>query len=474
MMFCRVACVFLAAGMFAFSAYAQDYPFTDNFSNPAQTSLKWGKWYASDALQSAVCSGGVYTITNQHTDATPGLIYHYFANKTSTYTASCVVTRGSTAIAAGMWLCLSPFPTFSGYAVQLNSGTDCVGYLTVTKYVSGSPTHMFEAEYHLQTLSDTIMVSEQGSAFTVFCNGVFLGRFTDNSPSAPGDFALLVPPNSTAAFDNVSFTDQFTSGSFPSAFIDNFNNGTIEKQWIFRRCSNITEHDTVLDIRAPGSSDTGTFIEIPMAIDTFYSRLIVSHRSGDSNAFYGFYLRGPDAGNTYPSALFGISGLRACGAYMSTGGTVKYAPPGYIYGKGFVNGPGDTTFFQDTIVVTKTGGSNNYLMYINGHCLDTLTTTEINFSITGAGIFSGGGQNIFVDYFFVGPDLSASPVVNRYVTLRGAPRGIAFSPLTSRYLFDPLGRKVGMRDAAGRMNVKALAPGYFITNEGKNGIIIKK
>ena len=466
---------FLAIGLLVSMAYGQGYPFSDDFSNPSQTNLQWGKWWLADTAVSATCANGVYTINNRSSQTYPEF-YHSFTNKVSTFTASCVVTRSSAAIAAGMWLCLGAFSNPSGYAVELlsDNGNDCIGYVALYKY--DTDTTIFEAEYHRQGLSDTLKVSKQGNAFNVFCNGVYLGRCTDNTPAAPGNFALMVPANSTAVFDDVLFTDQFTQGSFPVAFVDNFNNGRIEKQWIPRGCSNFSEHDTVLNISAPpGPVTSGVYCEVPMTIDTFYSMLVVSHRNGDSNSFYGFYLRGPESAGSYPMALFGISGLRAGGAYLSTGGTVTYPPPGTIRGKEFVNGPGDTTFYQDTIVVIKTNGSNYYIMYVNGHSIDTLTTTDINFPIAGAGIFAGegGGQTIFADYFFLGPDANAAGVVNispRLRTLKNA----RFSPMTSRYLFNPLGRIVGRKDAYGRMSGKVFAPGFYITDERKCGIIINK
>jgi hypothetical protein len=471
--------VVCAAGLLISTAFGQ-YPFSDDFSNPAQTSLNWGKYYATDVLVSAQCAGGVYTITNQHTDGIPGLIYHSFTTKSSTYTASCVVTRISDTIAAGMWLNLSAFPGYSGYAVQLSQGTTaCIGALWITKYVSGSPTSMFSAEYHRNSTSDIIKVSEQGNVFTVFCNGVFLGSFTDNTPVAAGDFALMVPPNNTTAvFDNVSFTNQFTPGSFPRLVIDNFNNSRIEDIWIPRGCSYFTENDSVLNISV--SSGVNAFCEARMTIDTFYSRIIVSHRNGDSTPYYGFYLRGPDTTigplTTYPAAYFVISGNHACNAFISGVPFVpKYYLAGIVHGKAFVAAPRDTTFFKDTIDVKKTTGSNFYFLYVNGNKLDSIATSSITFSITGAGIFCGGGagQNIFVDYFFLGPDSTATGVI--YI-VKGSRlvKGMKFSPMTSRYLFNPLGRTVGKRDAYGRINITALARGCYITPEGKNGIIIKK
>jgi hypothetical protein len=473
----QVSVIFAVAGLFFFSVYAQDYPFSDDFSNPAQTNSQWGKWYGADTAISAVCTGGVYTITDRHQDNMPALFYHGFATATASFTASCVVTRSSGAITAGMVLCLSAFPNLNGYAIVLDTTeTACVARVWIVRWVSNSGVSVWNAEYHQQNSSspsDTLMVSKQGGTFTIFCNGVYLGSYTDASPLAAGNIGLIVEGNFTAAFDDVQFTDQFTSGSFPAVFRDNFNNGEIEKQWLLRDCSNFTEHDLVLDITAPPPVSNGVFAEVKMTIDTFYSMLIVSHRSGDSSAFYGFYLRGPDTLDTFRAALFGISGQSAGGAYLSTGGSVFYPPPGWIRGKAFVNGPNDTTFYQDTIEVRRTSGSSLYIMNINRHPLDTLTTAQITYPIIGAGIYAGGGQNVFADYFAVGLDSSITGVKNIAKDLRYV-KGLKFSPMTSRYLFNPLGRVVGRKDASGRLNGRFVAPGFYITEQKKSGIIMNK
>ena len=477
----RQVYAFLATGLLAAFAYGQEYPFSDSFSVPSQTNLKWGKWVGLDDSIAAVCAGGVYTITNNHQGSMPALYSHTFATtKTSTFTASCVITRTSADISAGMLLCLAPYPTFTGYAVQLQGpiGNDCINYVTIFRYLSNAGSMVWQAEFHQQHLvnpSDTIMVSSQGGKLAVFCNGVYLGSYTDPSPLAAGDLGLLVPAKSTAAFDDVLFTDQFTQGSFPVSFKDNFNDGVIGKRWLLRDCSDFTEHDTVLDISAPGSAASGVFSEVKMAIDTFYAMLVVSHRSGDSASFYGFYLRGSDTLSTFRAALFGISGQKAGGAYLSTGGSVFFPPPGTIRGKAFVNPtpPYDTTFYQDTIVVRRNSGSNLFIMYVNGFALDTLTTAEITFPIVGAGIFAGGGQNVFVDYFALGPDPTITGVINLARNMRLV-KGMRFAPLTSRYLFNPLGRVIGVKDASGRRCGSILAPGFYITDKKQGGIIINK
>jgi hypothetical protein len=462
--------VVCAAGLLVSLAFGQ-YPFSDDFSNFVQTNSNWLQMPADSVNR--VCAGGVYTVTNQHMGYA-ALVYHTFATKTPTFTASCVIKRSSAAVAAGMWLCLSLSGTPAGYAVQLyNSGDPAVGYITIRKYATAGSGQILGVEYHFQNLSDTLMVSKQGSTLFVFCNGVFLDSVTDNTnPIASGDFGLMVPPNSQVTFDDVLFTNQFTPGSFPTRFIDSFDNSSMGKYWIMRPSQYLAE-DTVLKMTVPPAA--GAFCDVRMTLDTLAARLVVSWRSGDSIPFYGLYLYGPPdtSSGTFPMVFFGIDGSRVGKAFMLA---ASASPSQYIRGKAIWTGS-DSVFFKDTIDVFRTTGSNYYFMNVNGYRIDSLATASVTFPIYGAGIFcwgsTTGGQIVYVDYFRVGPDSNSTPVVYIAKGTRTL-KNIRFAPLTSRYLFDPLGRKVGIRDASGRLTGKVLAPGCYIMKEGKSGVIIKK
>lgn len=483
----RVMYVFLATGLLAAVAYGQ-YPFSDSFSNAGVTNTNWpaSNQVPSDSL-TRLCASGVYTITNQHKDQLyAGFVYHHFTTPTATFTASCVINRNSDSIAAGMWLCLkvpsAGYP--SGYVLQLNAVDACTGYLLIYRYdTTGAVAKIFGAGYRQQNPlnpSDTLMVSKQGSTFTIFCNGVYIGSCTDNT-FASGDLGLVVPGNSAVAFDNVLFTNQFTQGTFSTIVVDKFNNGRIEKSWITRGgCSYFDEHDTVLDISVPPLVQANCDTRLA-PFDTFFSRMIVSWRSGDSLPYYGLYLRGPDTLSLIPRLCFAIEG-NGNGSVFPDTSTVVYTTPiagqGRIHGKGFwQSGMQDTLFYQDTIEVYRTTGSNYYYMKVNGNLFDSVATSSFPFPLNGAGIFcwgaASGGQNVFVDYFFIGPSVSSGVIMNTTKAKRMI-KGIKFSPLTSRYLFDPLGRIVGRRDAYGRLTGKFLAPGFYITDEKKSGIIINK
>jgi hypothetical protein len=469
----RWGCAFLAAGLMSATAYGQEYPFSDDFSNPTQTGSNWAS--APVDSVSRVCAGGVYTVTNLQ-KANGAVVLHTFSSKVSTFTASCVVSRSSDAIAAGMWLSLSLSGTPSGYIVQLakETGQECIEYVVITRYGATFYT-IFAAEFHQQnpsSPSDTLMVSKEDSVFNVFCNGVYLGSCTDATyPS--GDFGLFVPGNSTVSFDDAVFTDQFTQGSFPDVIIDSFNNSRIEKTWLTRGCSYFTENDSVLDISVPQAGFAMCDVRLA-PFDTFASRLVVSWRGGDTVPFYGFYLYGQaDTNGTVPMAFFGIDGVKYGKAYVKA---TSVTTNSHIRGKAIWDGH-DSVFYKDTIDVFKKTGSSYYYMNVNGFSIDSLPTDSVTFSVLGAGIYCQGGaaagQNIFVDYFFFGPEYTITAVKNFSINTR-FPTRLKFSPLTSKYLFNPLGRIVGRRDAYGHLTGKALAPGFYITDEKKNGVIINK
>jgi hypothetical protein len=472
--------VLLTVGLIFSTAFGQ-YPFSDNFSSPGTTNTNWPSSNQQPAtLLSRSTVGGVYTITNQNIYM--GFVYHHFTAPTSTFTASCGITRSSVSIAAGLFLCLTvPVAGYStGYVARLGYTSEgCTGYIIIARYDGdGTATQIFDARYRHQdapaAATDTVKICKQGSAFNVFCNGVYLGSFND-ATYASGDFGLIVPPSAAATFDDVLFTNQFTAGSFPVTFIDHFSNGNLEYAWTKLGCSYFTEHDSVLDISVPPITYSSCEVQIAPR-DTFAARAIVSWRSGDSLPYYGLYLSGPDALDTL--LFFGINGHGYGAAYISNTPYFPKNSSGLIHGKAYWEaGMPDTEFYHDTIDVYKKTGSGYFIMKINGMNFDSISVAEFNFQISGAGIFcygdSSGGQRIFVDYFFIGPDSNATAVVKHDVK-RHIAKGIKFTPLTSNYLFDPLGRMVGKKNAYGRINVGALAPGYFITNEGKNGIIIKK
>ncbi len=389
----------------AVTVQAQDYPFTDNFTDPAQTSLRWSQIFPDSFTRDA--ENGAYTLTNLHRNpAIAGLVYHSFATRVQAFTASCILKRPTDSTVAGMWVCLTVPPSggaVTGYSIQVGKG----GILSAYKNGVTASTLAFSAQYHLQGLIDTIMASKVADTFFIFCNDVFLGRFTDSvSPIPSGDLGLFIQGNASAMFGNVTFSDQGTPGTFTACMTDSFRGSSIDKRWLLNPAQFFTLHKGIFDIAVPPSS--GAYGDVRMSLDTFVTRLVVSWRGGDSVQLYGSYLFGPtDARGKTPMAQFGIYGMRAGRAFLnSTDSAIQLKSCPFIKGKAFWQPGHDTVFYRDTIDVRKGRTSGYYLMYVNGIILDSLPAAQVKFPLLGAGMFCWGKQAIKVEYFHAGPTIA--------------------------------------------------------------------
>ncbi|MGA3050704.1 MAG: hypothetical protein ABSE00_02150 [Chitinispirillaceae bacterium] len=401
-----ISCLFLIGAVA--TVRAQDYPFTDNFTNPAQTSLRWSQIFPDSFTR--YFANGAYLLINQHRNpAIAGLVYHSFTTRVPTFTASCVVKRPADSVIAGMWVCLTvPLAggAVTGYSFEVGRG----GLFTAHKNKTTGASLIFSARYRPEGLTDTIMASKQGNAFSVFCNGVFLGSFSDSlSPMPSGDLGLFIQGNASAMFGDVAFSDRFTPGNFTACMTDSFRGSAIDKRWMLEPARYFDRRDGVLGITAPAS--TGAFGDVRMALDAFATRLVVSWRSGDSTPLYGSYLFGPaDSQGRTPMAQFGICGMKAGRAFLSAADSaiqLKYSP--FMKGKAFWQPGYDTVYFKDTVDVRKPAASDYYLMYVNGVVFDSLPVSRVHFPIIGAGMFCWGKQSIDVVYFHAGPTLAECP-----------------------------------------------------------------
>jgi hypothetical protein len=387
------------------------------------------------------------------------LVYHEFQGATSTFTASCSITRASDTIAAGMILCLN-IPTSTGYI----TGYEVLvanGYISLNK-LGSTWASLWGAPFR-SLLTDALMVSKQGNSFTVFCNGVFLGSCTDAAPIASGDFGFVIQSNkATAVFDNALFTNQFTAGSFPVAIIDSFNAGAINPRWVLDAANYFTENDSVLVLNAPKDTQALCFARVAVG-DTFAARVIVSNHGGDSSAFYGLLLYGLDTSGAMNIASFGITGNQFCKAYQPG---VSFSPK---YKPQIINGIDFP--FNDTIDAVRAKGSNAIIMFVNGYPLDTMLMDSLKFTIAGAGIFNTGNVKIFADYFYIGPAFGYTPP-SSIIRNKKVIRTSSLNPLVGNYFFDPLGRKIVNMKINGRENVRTLAPGFYVSRDGKKEVVV--
>lgn len=451
--------VFLVA--VASIALGAEYPFSDNFSDTNQTKKNWSVLlYQKDSIV-RTCANGVYTITNLQKSSNSAFVYHEFlTSKTPTFTASCTITRTADSDTAGMFLCLS-IPTTSGYltgySVIINNS-----YISLNK--NGASAAYLDGTPFRSLLTDTLKVSKQANTIKIFCNGVFLFSYYDNAPLAPGDFGLIVKSHLSVAFDNVLFTDQFTDGSYPFCINDGFNNRAVAPNWVIDPAAAFTENDSVLVINVPAADYAIGFTRVAVG-DTFAARLVVANKGGDSTAFYGLFLYGPDTLNSMPMVFFGITGTQTAKAFLTgTSFSPRYKPQ-------IING--SVSPFNDTIDLTRSAGSNSIIMSVNGYSLDTMPMATFKFKIIGAGIFTNGGVKIFADNFYIGPSLNGCPV-NSIIRKNQIPRTWLVNPSAGNFLFDPLGRKISTRNVSIRGNYNVMAPGFYISADGKSGVAVQK
>ena len=331
----------IIVGLAVSTARGEVYPFADNFSDSTQSKLNWSQ-VPADSLKASY-NGGQCTLTNQHKSiGTVGLLYHTFSTHVSTFTASCTITRQADSIQAGMWLCLT-IPTgggaLTGYIAAVSKG----GFFTITRIGATSQKNIFTAQFSRAAGSnDTLLVSRDSAAtttFTVFYNGLFIGSCTDASPLPAGDLGLIVQGNASVIFHNVEFTNISTTGSFPNNFTDSFGASAIDKHWLLSPSQYFSEHATPLQMTAPAAS--AAYGGVQMTLDTFIARTVVSWRSGDSTQLYGFYLAGPADTSTgvIPMAEFGICGIRAGAAFLSSQGSISSETSQTIKGNVAFPGP---------------------------------------------------------------------------------------------------------------------------------------
>ena len=454
----------LILGLMATMAFGAEL-FKDDFSSCANSSQNW---VSSSSTVQTSCANGSYIVTNS--DPTySGLVYHNFKTKPSTFTLSGKITRTADSVSAGFYICLGLDSKVTGYCVLLNRSP----YITVDKIpASGNSSQIFMgSSTYLQPGTNELKVSKKGNSFFIFCNGHSAGSFTDaSSPLSSGDMALAVTPKSTVTFDDILVTDQAdTVETTIHKFSDDFDGSALGAGWVdYWSSSTKSEANGALRVSTL-SSGAKSYLVTDIVIDNFVSKTIVSNRGGKTNAMYGFFLSGKlDAQGHVPMAQFAISGDRSHATYTYTDTIFSVATSTSIHGAPYVAGT-DTTFFWDTIEVVKSANSC-YKMIVNGDTLDSLAAAKVKFAVTGAGIFCDEGQVVAFNSFYA-RDLTVnviSPLRNKRLLNR-----IRFSPYEGPYVIDPLGRKVRFRDSYGRNSGPKLVPGFYLTPNGKSGIIVK-
>lgn len=440
---------------------------SDIFSSCAETSLNWALSHPDSMV--ATCGNGEYSIQNKQKGAA-GLVIHAFQLKPATITASVKISRTGDSVAAGFFICMRTAPSFAGYSVQLYADQS----LQVYKFDStGSREIYFNTSSYIVpgAASNVVKVSKTGNRFYLFCNDHFIDSITDAAnPLANGDFALLVPRTSTVKFDDILITDLAATISSQNCFKDGFSDNSTYPWGDFKQNSVTQEvpgQYLSISTMADGAYD---YHYTDIKLDTFVSKTIVSYRKGKTSSLYGFFFKGKQIDSAVPMAFFAFNAKKQYDAYIDTinlpaiGSTFIKGPP-YIDGA-------DTTYFWDTLQVVKTSNSRYYKMFVNNVLLDSLSDAKANFAINGVGVFCDDSLVVYIDSISVESGI-CSPVVNVSRNLKLL-RKANFNPSAGEYLIDPLGRKLRVLNYNGSVNRSSLAPGFYISNTRKSGVVVRK
>lgn len=431
--------------------------FADDFSEPSLSNTSWIKNTDDITVQ---FDNGTCHITNPDTTFV-AFISHSFPEdaKPSTFTISGKVTLDSPEMGAGFIYCMSLTTIATGYYLTLREGNNVV---VNTIDASGSGEVVFNMHSPFLTAGTNILtVSKKDSVSNIFCNGRYLGTFTDKSFN-DGDIALLVANKSGAVFDDIVMTDSFLPVVLPTCFSDDFSDGNLIGWGRFGSAdASVQVENEALHL----TTSTGQTIyqQFNMSLTGFVMQVTITHRSGSNANMYGLFVSG-DGTDQVPIAGFGIAGNRTFGTFLAG---ESYSPQSHpvIRGAAYISSAGDTTFYKDTLSIIKRDGSDDYLFVVNA---DTVTKfTGVNFEITGAGIFVTDSLAIICDDFLLNKGTEfVCPVVHNVMPSRriGGNR-IQISPkMIDAYLFDCSGRLISRSRG---MRTRGVVPGLYLSREQK-------
>ncbi|MBN1307064.1 MAG: hypothetical protein JXA18_04045 [Chitinispirillaceae bacterium] len=427
--------------------------FSDDFSDEAASNQLWISNVESVKLQ---FSNGTCTVTNTDTDYS-GIASHTFSenDKSSVFTLSGKITLESASMAAGFVCCLSVSGAAQGYYISIR-GDGMVGVTKINSSGSGEVVLSHSSAY-LTSGTNELKVSKKDDQFTIFCNGHFDARFTDDD-FAEGNIALLVAPKTTAVFDDILMTDDFDTTGPPTCFADDFNDGDLVGWSSFgSEGVEVRIDESTLRITTAKEQDHYQVVDLPLK--EFVMRVVVSLHGGTTQNLYGLFICGtPEGTATIPLAGFGITGGRSFAAFSV--GQTTLSPNSHIRGAPYVSSTGDTTFYKDTLEVIKRNASGDYFFIVNG---DTLTKfAGVNFDVTGAGMFCLDSLDVVFDDFVAAEGTTGECPV-RHLSLSGVQsRNLRIGGRVDARLFDLSGRLIARENAVSRADV---VPGVYLRRD---------
>jgi len=426
------------AGLFSIAGAATI--FQEDFSNGADANTAW---IASNDFITRTFGTGACVVTNT-SDKFSGYVYHVYDTKPAVFTVSAKISRADETAVAGFSLGFNT-AEYSGLTIMV--GNDAVYF---GKSSDGSLNGV--ASPYIDKSDNVLKVSMNGTTCNIFVNDKFVTTFNYSSIAA-GDFGFIVSKQTTATYDNVLVTNEFTDKPAPvKNYVDEFD-GTLKADWIvYKQDGTAATQNGKLSMVSDNKLGAYVNMLVNIELDSFVLKTVVSHRSGNATKIYGILLEGD---NDTAQSTFAIAAGKLYGAVVGRHSFNLASAPkvrGLAYSEG-----SQTYYYNDTLEVVKYSGVNTYAFVVNR---DTLTRLNgLNYDITKAGLFCQDSLNLEFESFTI----NSLPVVSvkRFANKRLIP---SMSTTKTFAVIDPLGRVMPVS----RVLDKKGATGVYIiqTNRG--------
>jgi len=430
----------------------------DDFTDMTASRQKWRNTLSQD-MMTAVVSGGTVTINNASNYGAEYL--HEFNSKPTVFTVS-VVLKSSTDSRAGLYFCRAD-DNYNGYIVSIEDG-----YLLVLKYISGTGNSIYyKPSLDLNASDNKLTVSKSGSEFHLYVNDIFQGKFEDAQFNS-GDVSLFVPRQSSAVFSEFRMTDEFTGGSPPTSFYDDFSGTALKKEWrFFGNDERPIPNNGALNAAVASGKDMHMYID--MELTDFSAGVDVRHIAGSASQLYGLVLIGKgEAGASVPMVYFWITGDQKYAVYnnMTDDINATITHSNVILGSA---GALDVVWI-DNLKIKKASGASTYEFTINGETVNSAHPTA-NFEIKGIGLICRGGQTIAFDNFYV--EKEDSPTSVKWSS-KQASRHPSSIINRNHAFYDLRGRKRCVAATSAQSRAQTTAAGIYVNKNGREAAVIKK
>jgi hypothetical protein len=428
--------------------------FSDDFQDAATSKAKW---HFPDSVTSAYSNGAV-TLSNKDSKYM-WFVTHSMPAKKATFTLSATITLTSSASDGVGLVCCNTNDT-SGIFVELGK----LQNLYAKKFsLSGQPEVLNVFNSFISTSRNVITISKKESVFTIICNNNLIGNFIVTDPlfAAGGDIGVVLPPKSSATFDNFIMTDDPTTGYVKSCFADDFNDADITGWYTYLINGTYQSGGGKFAVSNADAQYSG-LLYVNGDFKRSSIKVITSFQGG--NGPYGcmlVYTTPTAQGNFYKTFSFVIDSTQRYGVSDPDSSAIRMSLP-----KTFIHG--GTAGAKDTLEVRKY--DNRYAFIING----TVVENELPIPAPApdaAGLTTGPKTSVAYEKFAVGGDssgascavlLASTNSVKRFTPLLRLPAN-GFSAI------DALGRISKRFGDSNNESIRRCASGIYFLKPPING-----